>query len=101
MAVHMTYARTHVDRSNGRDRIKSTYRIEPTQRRRQTLYTHKQGALAAVLGFPLQGTTIGTHYSEGHRVRLTVHVGQAPDPTEAQLVKVAEVCENCGGWGVW
>lgn len=44
-----------------------------------------------MLGFPLQGTTIGTHYSEGHRVRLTVMIGKAPDPTEAQLVKVAEV----------
>lgn len=53
-----------------------------------------------MLGFPLHGTTIGTHYSEGHRVRLTVHVGQAPDPTEAQLVKVAEVSgtENLRRW---
>ncbi len=49
-----------------------------------------QGALANVLGFPIGGTTIGTHYSEGHRVRLTVQIGQAPDPTEAQFVRVAD-----------
>lgn len=43
-----------------------------------------------MLGFPIGGTTIGTHYSEGNKVRLTVNVGQAPDPTEGQFVKVAE-----------
>ncbi|TFJ80265.1 hypothetical protein NSK_008408 [Nannochloropsis salina CCMP1776] len=49
-----------------------------------------KGALANVLGFPIGGTTIGTHYSEGHRVRLTVQIGQAPDPTETQFIQVAE-----------
>lgn len=43
-----------------------------------------------MLGFPIGGTTIGTHYSEGHRVRLTVQIGQAPDPTETQFIQVAE-----------
>lgn len=52
----------------------------------------KKGAIASVLGFPIGGSTIGTHYSEGHRVRLTVCIGQhqTVDPTEAQFVKIAE-----------
>lgn len=66
----------------------------PNRLQRST-HRNKKGALAAVLGFPVGGTTIGTHYSEGHRVRLTVHIGKAGDPTEAQLVKAAEVSVMC------
>ena len=62
-----------------------------TQTHTHSTTTHQQGALAAVLGFPVGGTTIGPHYSEGDRVRLTVHVGRAGDPTEAQFLKAAEV----------
>jgi hypothetical protein len=56
-----------------------------------------QGALAAVLGFPIGGTTIGTHYSEGNKVRLTVSVGSKAEPSEAQLLQVAKLIHTVVG----
>eukprot|EP00904_Undaria_pinnatifida_P013005 jgi/Undpi1/8835/HiC_scaffold_25.g11297.m1 len=53
-----------------------------------------KGALAAVIGFPIGKSTIGSRISEGNKARITVKTGRAEAPTAAQMQKVVDVVSD-------
>ena len=50
-----------------------------------------KGVIASLCGFPLGGSTIGTHFSEGGKIRLTVsYHGCQRKPTESLLMEASQ-----------
>lgn len=47
-----------------------------------------KGAFAAVLGMPIGGSTVGVHYSEGNRARLTIKIGRSEQPSKEEYEAV-------------
>jgi len=55
-----------------------------------TAFLIVKAALSASLGFPIGGTTAGVHYSEGNKGRITVEIGRNQQPTNEELLLVAQ-----------
>ena len=53
-----------------------------------------KGVLAGVLGIPIGGSTIGTHFSEGNKVRMTLSYAGGEYPTENLLKYASQLIDE-------